>query len=497
MTKNKKIILEYINNLIKEDVNDYISLSILHEDDFWSDDKWMSHHDRHVVYNEVKFNPEFSYFKKEVRFPSFADKNKVMKLKYNYSDELDDEVYYESLDNYLKEANEFMNDTTITDGYMTKNFSGRYTDYVLIKFRKSKNPQIFGSKYCEYVMYEPVYSQENKLIRRKIISYGLTFRDVVYSRDGELSDYDPEIKVKNTFKTKHEDIQYFRIPKTYLTEANRQQLLNKSKLGRSYKNTSKGRNRFERRTKSKISATVRDYNNIQMDQFFKRDILEIKLPVIGETDVYEVDIRVDNLLAEVQKQVLANKGVLEFKVILQSLLKCLNLGNVYIGCSCPDGKYRMAYNQTKNGYKAGYKETRPSKITNPNDDLGAGCKHVLLILANLDWTVKVASVINNYIKYMQEHYQQAYADYMFPKIYGTPYKKAVQMNLFYNGMLPDDKKTMDEITANSLKGRDKQGKFISDNPYVFNKKDMETIPENPNQLKLDLEEPKEKELKID
>lgn len=282
-----------------------------------------------------------------------------------------------------------------------------------------------------------------------------------------------------------------------LTEANRQQLLQKSRNAKHYKDMSKGKNRYERRMKSKISATIRDYNNIQMDQLFKRDILEIKIPVMGETDVYEVSVRIDGLLKEIQQQVLANKGELEFKVILQSLMKVLNIGDVYFNCTCPDFKYRLRYHATKNNYITGQRENRPSDKTNPNDDLGAGCKHVMLILANLDWCVKVASVVNNYIKYMQEHYQQAYADYMFPKIYGIKYPKAVQMNLFYNGMLPDDKKTMDEITKQSLQGRDRQGKFNSENPYKFNKKDLEEPIENPNQMKLDLEEPTKKELKVD
>lgn len=315
--------------------------------------------------------------------------------------------------------------------------------------------------------------------------------------DEEINSLQDELKDQlHTFL--NESVKFTKLPKQYLTEANRQQLLQKSRNAKHYKDTTKGKNRYERRMKSKISATVKDYNNIQMDQLFKRDIFEIKIPVLGETDVYEVHVKVEGILSEVQKQVQSNKGKLEFKVILQSLMKVLNVGDVYIGCTCPDFTYRQRYWATRNNYVAGGKETRASNVTNPHDDLGAGCKHVMLILANLDWCVKCASVINNYIKYCQEHLEQAYADYIFPKVYGIKYQKALQLDMFYDGMLPDDKKTKDQITQQSLQGRDNQGKFKQENPFAFKKKDLRLHPEdNPNQLKLDLETPKNKELKVD
>ena len=46
--------------------------------------------------------------------------------------------------------------------------------------------------------------------------------------------------------------------------------------------------------------------------------------------------------------------------------------------------------------------------------------------------MKVASTINNYIHYMEEHYERLYADLMFPQIYGMPYEDAVQLDLFDN-----------------------------------------------------------------
>lgn len=43
--------------------------------------------------------------------------------------------------------------------------------------------------------------------------------------------------------------------------------------------------------------------------------------------------------------------------------------------------------------------------------------------------MKIASVINNYIHYMEEHYQRLYADVIFPKLFGMPYQRAVQLSL--------------------------------------------------------------------
>ena len=59
-----------------------------------------------------------------------------------------------------------------------------------------------------------------------------------------------------------------------LQEDSRQQLLTKAKSGADYKgDKSKGKNRYARRTKSKISSGTREYNNIDMNKFFLKDIL--------------------------------------------------------------------------------------------------------------------------------------------------------------------------------------------------------------------------------
>ena len=269
---------------------------------------------------------------------------------------------------------------------------------------------------------------------------------------------------------------FIKLTEELLQEANRQQLLNKSRNAKLYsvKNRAKGKNRYERRLKSKVTASVKDYNIIDMDSFFKRDILTVGVPVEGETDVYVVTLEIKGVLAEIQKAVKVGDGKLEFKTVLSSLSKVLNTGDVAISCTCPDAIYRQAYWQTQRGYKAGYKEKRASDITNPNDDLGAGCKHVILVLSNLSWMVKVASVINNYIKYSRDHLQKNYVEYIFPKVFGMKYDKAVQLQLFYqdeeSGLLPSDSATISKAIERGFVGKDNKGKFVKGNELRFQKK---------------------------
>ena len=280
--------------------------------------------------------------------------------------------------------------------------------------------------------------------------------------------------------------------KISLEEANRQQLLAKSRKAKKYSknNQSRGINRYERRLKSLISASVKDYNIIDMDRFFKRDTLSFSVPVRGETDTYMVSLELQGVLREIQKQIRLNKGKLEFKVVLSSLSTILNTGDVYTGCTCPDATYRQAYWQTRNNYKAGYKELRPSNETNPKDELGSGCKHVMLVLANLSWMYKVSSVINNYIKYSRDRLQKNYVDYIFPKVYGMRYDKAVQLQLFYSdeesGLLPTDQETISKAIEQGLKDKNAAGKFVPGNAMRFQKQNQEEPTED--------EEVKEEEL---
>ena len=288
-----------------------------------------------------------------------------------------------------------------------------------------------------------------------------------------------------------------------LTEKTRQELINKSKDSDDYSknNQAKGRNRWERRRFSQIAASVRDYNRIDMDAFWKGDILEFGVKVHGETDDYVVTILFEDILRNLQEEVKSNNNKLEFKCVLRALLRSFNGQNVYVSCTCPDWKYRQAYWATKNQQNSGAPEVRPSDITNPTDSKGAGCKHVNLVISNADWMMKIASVINNYIKWTKENMGRNYADYIFPKVYGMPYNRAVQLSLFddmdseESGLLPSDQKTLDTVIDKSMQGRNDKGQWDTGNDYRFQKKTPKNPVDNEDQLKLDLEFPKKKVVK--
>ena len=217
-----------------------------------------------------------------------------------------------------------------------------------------------------------------------------------------------------------------------LIEANRTALIAQSRNAGMYKDQSRGKNRFDRKKYSKIANSVKNYNEINMNQLFKQDILQVNIPVVGENDEYTVTIKLEGIVAEIQKNIKNNKNQFEFRTIIQSLTKIFNTSDVYIKCSCPDAKYRFAHwNIIKNiSVDDSASDPGPGKgIVNPKDDKGRGCKHMLLVLANGEWMMKVASVINNYCHFLSEKKPEAFLKLVFPKLYGVPADEAAEQGL--------------------------------------------------------------------
>ena len=214
-----------------------------------------------------------------------------------------------------------------------------------------------------------------------------------------------------------------------LLEANRSSLIAQSRNAGTYKNQERGKNRFERKKYSKIANAVKSYNQIDMNSLFKQDILQVNIPVVGENDEYIVTIKLEGVVGEIQKNIKNNNNKLEFRTIIQALTKVFNTSDVYIKCSCPDAKYRFAHwNIIKNvSTDDSSNEPGPGKgIANPNEDKGRGSKRMLLVLANGDWMMKVASVINNYCHFLSEKKPEAFLKLVFPKLYGVPADEADQ-----------------------------------------------------------------------
>lgn len=243
-----------------------------------------------------------------------------------------------------------------------------------------------------------------------------------------------------------------KISGSQLIEATRSELLTKSK------NSEKGRQRFDRRNKSSIARSVSQYNNVDMNSFFKDDILTINIEVRGETNNYSVRIKFGGVLEKIKDQLEKSQKEIDLKVIIKALIESFNTEDVYIGCSCEDFYYRFSYVDTKNKYSSLPPQLIPAPIRNPHDTLGSGCKHILLVLNNTTWIMKLASTIMNYINYMKDHYQKAYADIIYPAVYGKKYEEPVQLTFDDSDELKTD--TTDIDVSNKYakeKGKFKKG----------------------------------------
>ena len=257
-----------------------------------------------------------------------------------------------------------------------------------------------------------------------------------------------------------------------LLEDNRNSLITQSRSAGTYKNTERGMNRFERKKYSKLANSVKNYNEIDMNSLFKQDILQVNIPVIGENDEYIVTIKLEGVVSEISKNIKNNKNTLEYRTIIQALTKVFNTADVYIKCTCPDAKYRFAHwNILKNiSVDDSSKDPGPGKgIANPKDDKGRGCKHMLLALANGDWMMKVASVINNYCHFLSEKKPDLFLRLVFPKLYGIPADEAVVEGIVAKEEDLESGKDLIDVINDWAKNRGKFKKGSNINPVYADK----------------------------
>ena len=220
-----------------------------------------------------------------------------------------------------------------------------------------------------------------------------------------------------------------------LYEDSRTSLIARSKQGKKEKD---GKTRYQKRLKSHVATSTKQYNKINMNELFKNGIITIGIEVKGETDNYIVTMSYGGVLDELRKLLKANNNQLDLRIVIKSLITAFNKNDVYIRCTCPDFFYRFGYWATKNKIINGDVQLIPSDETNPNDDLGPACKHTLLVLSNTSWLIKVASVVRNYIIYMEKHMQKQYANIIYPAIYGKEYEEPVQLDLFDDELASDE-----------------------------------------------------------
>ena len=276
--------------------------------------------------------------------------------------------------------------------------------------------------------------------------------------------------------------------KIQLNEDTRAQLLSRSKSADKEKDN---KTRYEKRVKSKVKANVSNLNKIDFNQLFKDNIMTVSLDIQGETDDYVVTISFGGFLDELKKQLQQNNNELSLRIVIRALLNSFNSDNVYIRCTCDDFKYRHAYWASKNNIIVGDKEIRPSDKTNPNNKLGSGCKHIMLVISNTSWIIKLGSVVYNYYNYMEKHYKKMWADIIYPAIFDKKYEEPIQLSL-------DDIDSKDElntdtstIDSSNIEARDR-GKFKAGNKLGVRFAPKENNEKNKSLL--DIEEDEEENI---
>lgn len=273
---------------------------------------------------------------------------------------------------------------------------------------------------------------------------------------------------------------------TILIEEKRSELISQQKSSRNYnkENRDKGKNRYQRRLTSKISSSIKHFNKIDMNDFFKQDKLTTNIDVSGETNVYVVSLSFEGILEELNR-LLSDDKPLDRKLILTALTRAFNKDDISIGCTCPDFTYRHRHHATQKNMVVGREETRPNQYdrTNKNKDMGAACKHITLALTDSSWLIKVASVIFNYIEYMEKRQERLYQRFIYPAIYKKEYTDETQLDITdIDGDEAELETDSDTLDAANIEAR-RKGQFQRDNEYRF-RKDQ---PEDGEQQQFDID----------
>lgn len=167
-----------------------------------------------------------------------------------------------------------------------------------------------------------------------------------------------------------------------LNEVSRKNIIGKTKV--------QSPDRYNKR----LRYSVMSVPEIDEDKFIYNDRLVIYVSVGKYTVTLAYEGVMRKLIDLVSRDAL--KRVTR-RYVVRALNEQVDQTDVYINCTCCDMRYRYRYFATKYDYLEGEPETRPSDITNPHDDIGAACKHVMCVLANKKWLVKAASVVNEII----------------------------------------------------------------------------------------------------
>lgn len=139
--------------------------------------------------------------------------------------------------------------------------------------------------------------------------------------------------------------------------------------------------------------------SLAKDLFIQTGTLTVPVSV-GDYIVY---IHISQIMKLIREELDKQGKVLPDRpLVYKALRKAVDVSDIYVNCSCPDFRYRFAYQATQKNFMYGKPETRPAKITNPYNN-GSICKHITAALVRpSQWLKYVDTWITTVVKaYLQ------------------------------------------------------------------------------------------------
>lgn len=182
---------------------------------------------------------------------------------------------------------------------------------------------------------------------------------------------------------------FLRLKVNHLNEASRRDLLIKSR--------GQSKNRYRKR----LNYQVSNFRGVDLKQLFENDYFVFTTP-INDYAVVIAFPGVFTQLRQVVKETQGDPSKINLQMVIRAMRRAFDAtDDIRVRCSCADFKYRFMYWANQNDYLYGSPDPGTEefpKETNPDDMIGATCKHLDLLLSNKRWLVKAASVVNSFIK---------------------------------------------------------------------------------------------------
>ena len=158
------------------------------------------------------------------------------------------------------------------------------------------------------------------------------------------------------------------------------------------------------RYNKRMEYNIRQIKSVDFDELLNTGRLVVET-LVGD---YDVTIAFDDFLGclsyIVSRQ---SKHNCTLQSVTRAIMMAVESDEVLTDCTCGDFKYRFAYWATKYGYKYGEPQNEPANVRNPEDNIGAVCKHLTMVLSNKRWMAKVAQIVNADIRKNVNDYREA------------------------------------------------------------------------------------------